>query len=56
MEPFCNIQSYDDIDDFSESVTRYLELMQLGAGKFQADLISFHHCKKDYLKKTVNDR
>jgi AraC family ethanolamine operon transcriptional activator len=41
MGPFCNIQSYDDIDDFSERVTWDLDLKQLSAGKFRADLISF---------------
>jgi AraC-like DNA-binding protein len=41
MKPFYNIFSYDDFDAFTESVTWDLELEQLSAGKFRADLISF---------------
>jgi AraC family ethanolamine operon transcriptional activator len=41
MGTFCNIHSYDDIDDFSERITWDLELKQLSAGKFRADLIFF---------------
>jgi len=41
MDKFCIIKSYDDFDDFAESVTWDLELKPLSSGKFRADLVFF---------------
>jgi AraC-like DNA-binding protein len=41
MESFYNVQTYYDFDQFSDSITWDLELTQLSAGKFRADIVSF---------------
>jgi AraC-like DNA-binding protein len=41
MDKFYIIRSFNDFDDFAESVTWDLEFMQIDGGKFRADLIFF---------------
>jgi len=41
MNIFSIVQSFDDFEDFAESVTWDLEFIQLSPGKFRADLVLF---------------